>query len=163
MSVLTKMMGLDDDETHTAESLMGTYYKWMLANKVADFGIGAVSGRNEDERLARKDKILEIAQRKRALGLPYDDADYEEATNNDRPFRTSGAVPAFGKRLSNLVPEPNFLQPKNRLESVLPYAFPVPGANIEASGLESMAAKLKYKLSNEGNYAAFRRVAGLFK
>lgn len=89
-------------------NLLGSYFK---TKAMADIGESVLDRvyKSPKEKLDEVDKRLGIRQKKKALGLPYSDDDYELATNNDLSFTQKGAVAAFGKHISKMVPDPSFL------------------------------------------------------
>ena len=113
----------DDEQTRMIAKLMGTYFKYQMLDKLAGAGIDMVRGKRD---LADQNAALDIQMKRRALGLPFDDDLYEESLREDKPLRTKGAVAAFGKRASELVPEPGFLKPKPHL----PFASHVSGGRM---------------------------------
>lgn len=100
----------DDDATDPYSKAIGTYFKKKTLH---DIGENLADGLFEsgEEKLQRQNAELDIKMKRRALGLPMSDEDYEDATNENRPFHTAGVVAAFGRHASPYVPEPGFLQP----------------------------------------------------
>jgi hypothetical protein len=90
---------------------LSSYYKWKIADKVVDAGVNHFSGGNTRDRLDETEKRLSIRLKKKQLGLPMDDDDYELATNEGLSFTQKGAVAAFGKRAAESIPRPDFLKP----------------------------------------------------
>lgn len=76
---------------------------------------------SEEEQLRKKKLKLEIANQKRALGLPTSDEDYEDAVNNDKSF-VQRALPAFGRETARRIPSPGLLQhaPSSTLVEAIP-------------------------------------------
>lgn len=81
-------------------------YKKMKAIEAAEGFLMNRTGRNLDE----TEKRLSIIERKRRLGLPVSDDDYEEATNEGKSFY-SRVAPSAGKYGLQAIPNPKFLDP----------------------------------------------------
>lgn len=81
-----------------------------IGKKVGDYVFGG-DDREEGE-LRRRDLKLGIQQKRRALGLPQDDEDYDEAVNDGLAFKNKGVLAAFGIKASEKMPDPSFLRPK---------------------------------------------------
>jgi hypothetical protein len=63
------------------DELIGYYYKTMLLNNfVRDYVP------TEENRLNRELKRLDIATKKKMLGIPLTDDDYEKSVNENKPF-----------------------------------------------------------------------------
>lgn len=107
MSIFDRFFSTGDPKTDKIlNSLQMRYEAMQLSDQVADS-----LWESEDEKLDREDKRLSIAQRKRALGLPWSDDDYEKATNDGLSFTQKGALAAFGKAAADRIPAPSFLKP----------------------------------------------------
>lgn len=105
MSVFGALFSTGNPETDKLlDALERRYAAMKLTDRVTDSMF-----ESEDEKLNREEKRLSIAEHKRALGLPYSDDDYENATNNGLSFTQKGAVAAFGKHLSDRIPAPGLL------------------------------------------------------
>jgi hypothetical protein len=64
----------------------GAYYKTMLAKHWMNELIGPKIFENEDDELNRKLTKLNIMEKKRMLGIPLTDDDYEKSVNENKSF-----------------------------------------------------------------------------
>lgn len=101
--------GLDPAAGAMMNQALRLYQREKLGEKAAGYFMP-----DEGQRLQREDQRLDIAVKRRALGLPQDSDDLEEAENERLPF----AVKAAGYGLQK-IPEPGFLRPK-----ISPDTFP---------------------------------------
>lgn len=125
---------------------LATYYKWKMADRVLDAGIDRFTGKDDLDEL---DKRLSIATKRKALGLPFDDDDYELATNEGLSFTQKGAVGALGKAVADRMPYPDFLSPpKGR--GLMETSFPKTAtgvASLLSSGVSTAGGKYVRGLS----------------
>jgi hypothetical protein len=123
MSVFETMFEPESDQEKAQgrfiDKALSTYYKWKMADRVLDAGLDKLGGPSLDE----VEKRLSIRTKKKALGLPYDDDDYETATNEGLSFSQKGAVAAFGKHIADRVPAPDFLNP-SKARGLMETSFP---------------------------------------
>jgi len=132
---------------------LSTYYKWKMADRVLDAGIDRLNGPDLDE----VEKRLSIRTKKKALGLPYDDDDYELATNEGLSFTQKGAVAAFGKHIAKTIPAPDFLNPsigRGLMETSFPKTASEFGGLL-SSGISTAGGKYGRGLSGIAKF--FRR------
>lgn len=81
--------------------------KYMLEQSMANFGARAMNNYLPDKhtRLEEERDVLDIALRKRALGLPMTSDDLDEAVNSDRPFISPSTI-LSGKLALQAIPKP---------------------------------------------------------
>jgi hypothetical protein len=89
-------------------------------HKAGDIAVDAM-WETEDERLDHENKQLDAYIKRKSLGLPMDSQDLEDAMNDDMSFRSKGVLAAFGRKASQMIPDPSFLKPK--LSGNLPPTF----------------------------------------
>lgn len=89
---------------------MRDYFFYKGVGDITDQGIAYYANRNR-RNLEDKERMLSIMEKKRKLGLPESDADYEQAVNEDKPFYAP-AQNSVGKRVLQAIPGPNLLEHK---------------------------------------------------
>ncbi len=96
---------------------------------------------SSSEKLDEADKRLSIRLKKKALGLPMSDDDYEVATNEGLSFTQKGAVAAFGKHIAPYAPSPDFLKgapARGLMETSFPKTIAADaGSHLLGSGLRA--------------------------
>jgi hypothetical protein len=105
--------GLDPSTDRLVIGVLKRYEQAQLANKVSSSLLDRLTGRHAyDDENAQ----LDIALKRRALGLPEDSDDYEDAVNSELPLVAAGFNGALQR-----IPEPGFLSPKmgNRGKTLL--------------------------------------------
>lgn len=139
MSIFDLMSGSDDDDMRQARggdlyqqaqadpqrffgAAFGQYAKYKTLSELGDEAMERLIP-SKKKKLERINAELEVQMKRRALGLPWSDDVYEDATNNDLSFKQKGVVAAFGNHVSKLVPEPGFLTPKGG-RGLLETSFP---------------------------------------
>lgn len=107
MSFFDELLGgkSDDGADRAAAAFFRRYAQYQIGSRLADSVIPS-----SRDRLDEADKRLSIRLKKRALGLPMSDDDYETATNDGLSFTQKGAVAAFGKHIAPYAPSPDFLK-----------------------------------------------------
>lgn len=111
MSVFDQLFGIDEPTTDM-ERVVDRIARRYGQRKAIDTAFDAVLGDDEKDDLAIESQKLDILMKKKALGLPHDSEDYEDASNEEIPFKAKGLMAAFGVRGSQMIPDPSFLKPK---------------------------------------------------
>lgn len=122
MSLIDYVLGGDssDPEQQLINKALGSYYRTRFVENAGEQVLGRVFGGGRN--LQDEDTKLSIAMKKRALGLPLDDDDYETASNDELPFKTS-SVTLAGRKVEQLIPEPGFLRESARVPRTLSAIF----------------------------------------
>lgn len=94
--------GLDPATGAMMNQALRLYQREKLGERAASYLMP-----NEDQDLDREAKRLDIAMKRRSLGLPQDSQDLEDSENDRTPF----IVKALGQGLQK-IPDPGFLRPK---------------------------------------------------
>lgn len=119
MDLMNSIFGNPETDTGKLAAELGTvYWRGRMLHKLTD----RMLPDDEEEALEKQDRRLSIALRRRALGLPMTSDDYEEAQNENRPYRTTMTTLA-GREVSQLIPESTLLG-KGAVR--LPWASPAP-------------------------------------
>lgn len=132
----------EDPQQQLINKGLGTFYRAKFAHDIADRAINRFFPTQREE-LQDEDMRLSIAQRKRAMGIPLDDEDYQYAVNNEIPFKTM-APTLFGPEVEQLIPSPGFLKNTARVarpnRSILRTVFQASsGATNDGSTLRTIA------------------------
>jgi len=108
----------ETDAGKTAAELAKIYWRTSTLEKVVDRFLPD----SEEEDLATQERLLSIAMKKRALGLPMTSDAYELASNEQIPF-TTRMTGLAGRELIQKIPDPSLLEP---LSGKLPWMRPAP-------------------------------------
>lgn len=112
--------------------LMGSYQRHRALEEVADYLYD-----DEDELLHRENARLDLAMKRRMLGLPMDSDDLDAANNSDTPFITQMTTLA-GARALQAIPSPNLLQGAGSVASHV--RLPWEGSNMARSAIGALSA-----------------------
>lgn len=142
---------LEDEKTRERllNDVMKTYYGYRIASDITDRGTDYFLNRGS-KNLEDKERMLSIMEKKRRLGLPESDADYEQAVNEDKPFYAA-AQNSVGKRVLQAIPGPNLLEHK-------PQGFFQIARNA-ADALPSMNNSMQSLHLGSNKYGGFLRTA----
>jgi hypothetical protein len=99
----------DNDQAKLADSVMRSYFRYRTADRAIDT-IGGAFWEGAGEKRTRQNQELDIRLKRKQLGLPMDDEDYEDATNDDFPMRTFSRGALAAKHATQMIPEPAFLK-----------------------------------------------------
>lgn len=103
----------ENDTTHLADSVMRRYFQYRTADRAMDL-VGSLY-ENSQEKRRRQNEELDLKLKRHALGLPMDDQEYEDATNEDFPMHTWSMGALASKHAAQAIPEPGFLTPPRAL------------------------------------------------
>lgn len=131
-----------------------SYYKYRMIESAGDKLIDRFfTNKPEQESLEQQERQLNILARKRQLGMPTSDKDYERAVNSDQSF-VSHSLPLFGKRTLQAIPNPKFFSPHRE-----PY-FKI--AESISDALPSMKTSATNSLGGNRYARLFRSAAAVF-
>lgn len=88
------------DHTDPADKLISEFYKYQIGEEAFNRFV------NPDTKLKRQQMELDIAYKRRQLGMPVHDDQFEYALNEDKPFMSTGLMAAFGNRATQQIPNP---------------------------------------------------------
>lgn len=97
------------DQAQVADAVARNYFRYQTIHR----GLDALGGmfENGEEKRKRQNDELDLRLKRRALGLPMEDDDYEEATNGGHPMRTFSRSALAAKSAMQQIPEKGFLEP----------------------------------------------------
>lgn len=152
MSFLDDLMGNDGSEAdRVASAFLRRYAQYQIGSRVADSVLP-----DSRSKLDEVDKRLSIRLKKKALGLPMSDDDYEHATNDGLSFTQKGAVAAFGKHVAPYAPAPDFLKgapARGLMETSFPKTIASDaGEYLLSSGLRAAGGKYGGAIRGAGRF-----------
>lgn len=138
-----------DDYSPLVDKAFDRYERMQMMNKIGNF----VQSRFLADPLDSEDRHLSIALKKRALGLPIDSDDYEDATNNEKSFY-SQIMPSGVKHGMQSIPGPGFLS-GNKSQPIEPFY------KVANAGDELLPSMLKTSTKGATNAGTISRLGSL--
>lgn len=119
MDLMNTIFGDPETDPGKLAAELGTvFWRGRMLHKLTD----RMLPDDEEEALAKMDRRLSIAQRRRSLGLPMTSDENELAQNENRPYATTMRTLA-GREVMQLLPE---VGPSRPLPGKMPWASPAP-------------------------------------
>jgi hypothetical protein len=147
--------GGDDDDRDPINRAISRGFRELTKYELINKGVDRLFPSSQAT-LDEVDKRLSIRLKKRALGLPMSDDDYETATNDGLSFKTTGATAAFGRHLSQYVPAPDFLKgapARGLMETSFPKTIAADaGEYLLSSGLRVAGGKYGGAIRGAGRF-----------
>lgn len=91
-----------------ASTLVRKYWKYKALDEMSNKALDMVYT-SPKEKMDSEQEKLDILLKRKQLGMPISDKDYEQATNNGQSF-ISHSLPLFGRKTAQAIPDPSFMK-----------------------------------------------------